>query len=129
MAILSRDLLAGPHADELMSVLARTGEKGASFVWEHKGALASATVMAAFLTNPEPFIDGTRDLAETVVEGGAKAVDSVATHVVGPVVTEVSREAARTIPWGPLSILTVLVAGGVGSLAVFRRRPAREPAK
>ncbi len=33
------------------------------FVWKNKGALLFGTALAAFLANPEPFIDGTKDLA------------------------------------------------------------------
>jgi hypothetical protein len=131
LAILSRsgDLAKIGRTDELMGVCARFGDKACDFVYRNKGGLLVGASLAAFLGDPLPFLDGTRSLAETVIAGGAKAVDSVAAHVVGPAVTEVSREAARTIPWAPLSVLTVLVTGGLGLLVVLRRRPAREPAK
>jgi hypothetical protein len=32
------------------------------FIWRHKGALTVATVLSAFLADPGPFFDGTRDL-------------------------------------------------------------------
>lgn len=48
----------------LMDVVAKYGDRGMDFVWRNKGALAVGTVLAAVLANPEPFIEGTRSIAE-----------------------------------------------------------------
>ena len=130
------ELAALGRTPEIMAVIARYGDPAMEFIWRHKGALAVGTALAAFLASPQPFIDGSRRLGETVgkdvaapvaakaIEAGAKAVDSAVTHIVKPAVTEMSREAARAVPWRPLSIMGVLLAGGMALMFSFRRRPA-----
>ena len=93
------------RADELLSVIGRYGDRAADFVWRNKGALLVASGLAAFLSDPEPFINGTRDI----------------TAVMGDVAKEPLREAARSTNW------TVVVLVGLILLAIavwirFRRR-------
>ena len=45
-----------------------------TFVWEHKGALATTVGLAAFLSNPEAFINGAKDMAQIVGENAVKPV-------------------------------------------------------
>lgn len=70
-------IAAARKADELLHVIGKYGDKAADFIWKHKGALAVVTVAAAFLADPQPFIDGTRD----IVEIGARPFDSAAKEV------------------------------------------------
>ena len=56
------------RADELLQVIGKYGDRAADFVWKHKGAIAVSAVAASFLADPEPYIDGTRDLAEVAVQ-------------------------------------------------------------
>jgi hypothetical protein len=135
LAMLKDNLLRVKRAKDLLEVIGKYGEPAMDWIWKNKGTLAATAAMATFLANPEPFINGTRKLTETVakevvvpvtskvIEGGTKVADSVVGATVKPIVTEVSREAARQIPWGPASLLGILVAGGLGALAL-RRRPA-----
>jgi len=60
-------LAAAGKADELLEVIGKYGDRAADFIWKHKGALAVATVAVAFLRDPEPFIDGIKDIAEVAV--------------------------------------------------------------
>ncbi|MCM2373995.1 hypothetical protein [Aporhodopirellula aestuarii] len=48
-------------------VIAR-GDEAADFIWRNKGALTTATVLAAFLTDPDPFIDGVEQLSAPIGE-------------------------------------------------------------
>lgn len=70
-------LAAAGKADELLEVIGKYGDKAADFIWKHKGALAVATVAAAFLADPQPFIDGIKDIAEVAV----RPIDSAAKEV------------------------------------------------
>lgn len=110
---------------EVLGIISKYGDPAMEFLWRNKGTLAVGTALTAFLANPQPFIDGTIQLSDSLIEGGSKAVESVAAHVVKPVVIELSREAARTVPWGTLSIVSALVLGVVVSLRVLLRRPVR----
>jgi hypothetical protein len=127
---------------KVMEVVAKYGDKAAEFVWEHKGALAVGTTLAAFLLDPEPFINGTRKLTETVakeivvpvssaiIDGGAKMGESVLQHAVKPAVTELSRAAAQAIPWGMVGVAGLaFLAVPVGlTLRRFARGHALPPA-
>jgi hypothetical protein len=57
------------RTEELLAVIAKHGERAAAFIWQHKGALAVGATLAAFLANPEPFINGTRDIAKVATDG------------------------------------------------------------
>jgi hypothetical protein len=64
-------------------------------------------------------------LSSAVVSGGTKLADSVMARAVTPVVTEVSREAARRIPWAPAAVTAAILAGGLATVAVRRLLPRR----
>ena len=51
------------RSSELMNVVAKFGDSAMTFVWNNKGALLVGAALAAFLADPEPFINGTKDLA------------------------------------------------------------------
>ena len=70
-------LTAAGQADELIIIVSKYGDKAAEFIWKNKGALAVVAVAAAFIADPQPFIDGTKDLAEVAV----KPIDSAAKEV------------------------------------------------
>lgn len=61
-------LTAGGRADELLAVVERYGDRAMAFIWRHKGSLAVASVLAVFLNNPEPFLDGVMRLPLAMVE-------------------------------------------------------------
>jgi hypothetical protein len=88
-------------ADGLLEVIGKYGDKGANFVWKHKGALALVTVASAFLADPQPFINGTRDLAEIAIQ----PVNSAA--------REVGKGVAERTNW------TLVITCGVSLLALF----------
>ncbi len=68
------------RTSELMNVVAKYGDNAMEFVWKNKGALLVGTALAAFLANPEPFINGTKDLAavatKVAIEPLAKEIGS-----------------------------------------------------
>ncbi len=99
---------------EVLAVVARFGDRGLAFIWKHKGALAVGTVLAAFLADPQPFIDGTRRLVGSVgsaVAGGA--LDAAK----GTLQTLLARLDWRVIP------AAVLPLGALLLLGRRRRRP------
>ena len=75
---------------ELLGVVTKNGDKAVNFLWQNKGTLAGGAALAAFLADPEPFLNGTRDIAavagETVVKpvvGGAVTLLETAIITVG----------------------------------------------
>ena len=85
------------RTDELLGVVGKFGDHGMNFIWRNKGTLAVAATLAAFLANPEPFIDGTVELTQAAAEGVGK-----------PLATEVGKNADWT-----LVLPTLAVVGGL----------------
>lgn len=106
VAMLADDeaLHATGRTGELLDVIGRHGDRAAEFIWRHKGALAVSAALAAFLADPEPFLDGTRDLAELAGQAVAAPLTELAA---GP------RNANWTV------VLSILV---LGLLTVFAFR-------
>jgi hypothetical protein len=63
------------RTQELLDVVSKYGDKAMDFIWRNKGALLVSTTLAAFLANPQPFLDGTRQLTENV---SSHAMDKLA---------------------------------------------------
>jgi hypothetical protein len=100
---------------EVLEVVARYGDRALDFVWRHKGVLVGGTLLAAFLANPEPFLEGTRIVADNVV------------RPVAEIPGQVAREAAGKTNWTLLLLVIVLIAAGfvairLGYGRMFRRR-------
>jgi hypothetical protein len=117
------ELEAIGRTPELMGVIARYGDAAMKFIWEHKKELAGAAALTAFLNDPAPFIDGTKELAMAVaapvVAGTVQVADSVAREAIAPLaaatgkaIEETARASAR-----PLAML-LAAAGGMGLLTL-----------
>jgi hypothetical protein len=89
LAMFSTDgtLSALGRTPELLGVIGKHGDKAMEFVWRHKAVLAGTAALTAFLVNPEPYLDGTNQLIETVGETAVKptvvAVGNVAQEATG----------------------------------------------
>ena len=62
------------RSSELMNVVAKFGDSAMTFVWNNKGALLVGTALAAFLADPEPFINGTLDLANVAANAAIEPI-------------------------------------------------------
>ena len=89
------DLARGGRADELLAVIGKHGDRGMEFLWKHKGVLAGGAMLAAFLSDPEPFIAGTRQL-------GGQAIETVAAPL--------ARTAANRVNWN--AVIAIGMLGG-----------------
>ena len=52
---------------ELLSTIGNYDDKAMGFVWKNKGALAATSVVIAFITDPEAFINGVKDIVKVSV--------------------------------------------------------------
>ena len=84
------------------------------FIWRHKGALAVSAALAAFIADPEPFINGVKDITKIAAE-----------NTVG----KVAEEAARQTNWTLiiLALLTLSAALIVVRLYWNQRRRGSSP--
>ncbi len=89
---------------EVLDVIASYGDRAMTFVWEHKGALATTAGLTAFLANPQAFITGAKDIAQILGENAIKPV----AQLPGAVATEIAKGTNWT--------LVFLAAGSAGLL-------------
>jgi hypothetical protein len=98
------------RTEELLNVVGRFGDRGMTFVWRNKGSLAIAATLAAFLANPEPFIDGTVELTKATAES-----------IGNPLAKEIGKNANWTLV---LPTLAAVAAGLIG-FKLWLRQPLR----
>lgn len=72
---LGEPIRASGRAAEIFGVVERFGDRACAFLWRNKGAVFGAAFLAAFLADPQPYIDGAKQL---IVEPAAGAARSVA---------------------------------------------------
>lgn len=82
---------------ELLGVVGKQGNRAMDFIWRNKGTLAVSAGLVAFLNDPEPFINGTKDLAKVVGEN------------IGQPLAE---QAARHFPWNTFYLITLALIVG-----------------
>lgn len=93
LVTLAPQIRASSRAGEILGVIERYGDRACAFLWRNKGVVFSTALLAAFLSDPEPYLIGTRQLV----------IDPAA---------EVGLEAARRTDW-------TLVFSGVAVLGVM----------
>jgi hypothetical protein len=98
---------------ELLTVIGRFGDRALEFVWRHKGALAVTAVLAAFLAEPESFLDGVKDITKVAAENVARPLTDASGKVV--------KEAALKADWTILGCVVLVVLGLVCSLKLYLR--------
>ncbi len=60
MAMLAEEgvLVKIPERERVLDTIGQYGDGAADWVWNNKGAIAAVAVVAAFVSNPDPFING-----------------------------------------------------------------------
>ncbi|HEV3437110.1 MAG TPA: hypothetical protein VG122_07110 [Gemmata sp.] len=69
------------HHPALLELVAKHGETAVEFLWKNKTTLAGGAALATFLANPEPFLNGTRDIASIVGENVVKPIFTLLNYV------------------------------------------------
>jgi hypothetical protein len=62
------------RGEELLGVVGKYGDRGMDFIYRHRKVLATTAVLTAFLANPQPYIDGTLDLAKLAADSVVKPI-------------------------------------------------------
>ncbi len=107
---LSDPIVKSGRADQILAVVERFGDRACRFLWRNKGTVFLGAVLTAFLADPEPYLDGLREL------------------VVQPA-SDAAQEAVRRTNW-TVVFIAVLLAGGLAWLGRrwLRGRAARQVA-
>lgn len=80
--VLDGELKAVARKPELLEVIGKYGQRACDFIWTNKGVLAGAAALTAFLADPEPYLNGVRDLAQVAVEPVVKpAISGIFTAI------------------------------------------------
>ena len=88
---LADPIRSSGRAAEIFAVIEKFGDGACEFLWRNKGTIFLATVLAAFLRDPQPYIEGVKQL------------------VVQPA-TDVAHEAASRTNWTLVVISAILIA-------------------
>lgn len=62
-------LNASTRSAELLPVIRKYGDSAMDFIWKNKGALVVASVLGTFLTDPQSYISGAKDLVGPIASG------------------------------------------------------------
>jgi hypothetical protein len=105
------DLAKLGHTRQLFDTVAKYGDRAMKFIWDNKGALMVGTAAAAFFADPQPFLDGTRDLASVGLE---------------KFVTPVGRDIAQRTDWTWLGIAAIVTLAVCGLIKFYIRARFKE---
>lgn len=59
---LSEPIRSSGRAAEILGVVEKFGDRACDFLWRNKGTIFLASVLTAFLNDPQPYLDGARQL-------------------------------------------------------------------
>lgn len=88
---LSEPIRNSGRSAEILSVVEAYGDRACDFLWRNKGTIFAGAVLAAFLHDPKPYLDGVKELALEPA-------------------TQVARDAASRTNWTLVVISAMLVA-------------------
>ena len=98
------NMLKAESIQALMRPLRDHGDRAMQFIWKHKKVFVSIAVVAAFVADPEPYLNGVKHLLFDPVVGG---------------VTEVFGKIVDSIRW---NLWAGVLAMAIGLKFLFRRR-------
>jgi hypothetical protein len=109
------------RSSELLEIVGKHGDRAMDFVCTNKGSLAVAGALAAFLADPEPFLDGAADITRIVAENAVKPLAEVP--------KELASEAVRRVNWTAVGVCAFLIISVLSAATrrvggVFRSRPS-----
>ncbi|MBI3856775.1 MAG: hypothetical protein HY293_13895 [Planctomycetes bacterium] len=87
---LSGEIQATGRSAEIFAVIEKFGDRACDFLWRNKGTIFLAAALTAFLHDPQPYLDGVKQL------------------VVSPVM-DVARDASSRTNWTLVAIVAVLL--------------------
>jgi hypothetical protein len=69
---LAEPIKSSGRSEAIFGVVERFGDRACQFLWRHKGTIFAAAVLASFLADPQPYLDGVKQL---VVEPATRAAE------------------------------------------------------
>lgn len=114
LAMLEQELVATGQGPAVMSILAKHGKADqlVEFLYRNKGTLATGTLLAAFVANPDGVLGATGDF-------GSKLIESSGKHIAQPLIKETARPIVNFFGMGLL--LTGVILAALTGLAIKYR--------
>ncbi|MCA9806216.1 MAG: hypothetical protein KC777_29815 [Cyanobacteria bacterium HKST-UBA02] len=117
LASMADELAKSGNAKTWLDWIARSGDKGMDFLWNHRGSVAVLTVSSVALMQPAEVVQA----GEEVI---TKTIDVVGSQVAKPLIEESAKQIARPIaeqagarfPW---TMIWVAMFGGLGSFLLW----------
>ncbi len=106
------------QTEAILALIGRGGDRAMNFIWEHKGSLTVATTLTAFLADPEPFIDGSKDITIAALDNSAQAAGEFTQAVLAPVAEATAESLGESIA----TVATLAVASTSGFLLMLMIR-------
>ncbi|MBI4563814.1 MAG: hypothetical protein HY716_03865 [Planctomycetes bacterium] len=100
---LAEPIASSGRSAEILAVIEKHGDRACQFMWRNKGVIFGAAVLAAFLSDPRPYLDGVKEL------------------VVAPA-RDVALEAARRTDWNAVVFAALAIVAALGALRLWSRR-------
>ena len=90
---------------EVLGVVAQYGDRAMDFIFKHRFLLAGGATLGVFLANPEPFLNGVRDITQIAAENVIKPLAEVP--------GKVAQEAASRINWTLIALVCLVLGAGI----------------
>ena len=72
---LAEPIRSSGRSKEILEVVEKFGDRACAFLWRNKGVVFGAALLAAFLADPQPYLDGVKELVvQPAAEAGKQAV-------------------------------------------------------
>ena len=116
LAIMAEDgqLAKIGRTTRLLDVVEKHGDQALDFIWRNKGSLAVGTALTAFLSNPEPFLNGASDITKIAAENVVRPIALVP--------AQVAIHAAKNTNWTFVAICSILVLGLLTGVRLWLKR-------
>jgi hypothetical protein len=101
---LSEPIRSSGRSAEIFGVIERFGDRACEFLWRNKGTVFAGALLASFLADPRPYLEGVKQLVVEPASG-------------------VLAEAARRTNWTALGCGSVMALVALATVLV-RRKPA-----
>lgn len=92
---------------DVLAVLEKYGDRACSFIWRHKGVIFTTALLASFLADPKPYLDG----------------------VLQPLAGAPMKHIAGSTNWTAVFLAATALAAGLAAFRMLILRPARPVAK
>jgi hypothetical protein len=102
---LAEPIRSSGRSAEIFGVIERFGDRACDFLWRNKGTIFAGALLASFLADPRPYLDGVKQLVVEPARG-------------------IAAEAVRRTNWTALGCVAVMALAAFASIIMRRKKAA-----